>query len=424
MPITGYIWGLVLKYNCTPVNRLGQFTILNRRVNSSNPAYVSHAAYSGSDTEYFYTLDDGSSISVLSELGSAGGGPAPNIIGFAEVGLSTGFADLLESSATWGYSATGQNFSIPTYSGLDEEEIFEMALWQTYLNPPGTTGNFVGVQNPIPELENEHTQPDNPWGGAAPWDGDMEAIGIRCTSSSTTGTAKVNGFTGTFSEFEREDPYTDGGVPPNPPRLDLGIPLMLLQTNQSQNFLNYGMLDTQKFERLGNYSVNYTLVNTNYEWLGPLIVASGLALNLSDTAQQLDYYYSLVQTPELQRAITFAYQQYAVQLMYQRASDISDAWTNNNITAAIPWSFIRAANPGVPPVFILVTMLLWAFGCASLGILYGFQRRWSDTFDDDFVSDFIKDQSNKGLHLESLDFLAEEGDKAHGQTAGGLKVTP
>ena len=427
VPITGHIWGLVVKYNCTPVHRLSQFTILNRRVDSTNPAYVSPETYSDAssddssfasvdtDIHYFYTLDDGSSISVLSQLGVN----AVNIIGFAEVGLSTGFGNLVESSASWGYNRScvfcGDSFekdvSIPTYSGLDEDDVFEMALWQTYFNVPGITGNFTEVQDDIPELENEHTQPKNPFGendgNAYPWNGNMKAIGVRCTSSSVTGTAKVNGFTGSFSDFERQDPYSDGNIPPNPPRLGLGIPLMFLQTNQDESFLNFGGLNRSAFERLANYSVNYTVVNVGYEWLKPLIVAGGLHLNLSTTAQQFDYYHTLVQASHLQRALTFAYQQYAVQLMFQGSSSIDDKWMNSGVASAVPWTFIRAANPGVPPVFILVTMLLWAFGCTCLAIVYGFRKRCSQTFDDRFLFAFIRDPRNAGLRLDS-DFLVAE----------------
>jgi hypothetical protein len=56
VPITGRIWGVVLNYNCSVVHRLDEFTILNRRINSSNPAYVQPSTYQNvSDIGYFYT---------------------------------------------------------------------------------------------------------------------------------------------------------------------------------------------------------------------------------------------------------------------------------------------------------------------------------------------------------------------------------
>jgi len=413
-PITGRIWGLDIQYECVPIHRLDQFTILNRRFSRGNSNYVSSEAYSQGDIAYFYTLPDGASISVLSQLN----GPT-NIIGFAEVGLSTGFGRLLEGSASWGYNRscvfcgnTETNTSVPTYAGLDEKDILEMALWQTYSNPPGSTGNFVGIQNDIPELRNEHTQPNSPYKGY-PWDGDMKAVGVRCTSSSATGTAKINGFAGTFTNFQRQDPYSDGNIPPNPPRLGTGVPLMFLQTAQDENFLNYGYLNTSSFRRLANYSTNYTVVNFGYDWLRPLIHASGLELDLNATAQQLDYYFNLVQTSDLQQAVTLAYRQYATQLMFQGASGLSQKWVSNEAIAAVPWSFIRPADPGVPPVFILVTMVLWAVGCAGLSIVYGFQKRWSQTFDDRFVFELIRNATNADLTPRSMDSLImKEGYQA------------
>jgi hypothetical protein len=375
VPITGYTWGLVVKYNCTPVHTLSQFTILNRRIDRTNPAYVSPETYSdassdgssgasrNTDIHYFYTLSDGSSISVLSGLWRGD----LNIIGFAEVGLSTGFGNFVESSASWGYhrGPFEEGVSIPIYSGLDDEDVFEMVLWQTYSNAPGITRKFTEVQDDILELENEHTQPENPfhfgedpWDGD-PWDGNMKAIGVRCTSSSAAGTARVNGFTGSFSDFELQVPDGRYGVP----RLGLGIPLMILQTDQNESFLNIHSLNSSAFERLANYSVNYTVVNVGYEWLKPLIVAGDL-----HTTGSGFYYDSLVQTSHLQRALTFTYQQYAVQLMFQGMSSIDGKWMNDWVATVVPWTFIRAANPGVPPVFILVTMLLWAFGCICLAI--------------------------------------------------------
>lgn len=152
VPITGSIWGLVLKYNCFEVHNLDEFTILNRRINSSNPAYVQFPVYNATDIAYFYTLDDGSSISVLSQLRTG----LINVVAFADVGMSTGMGSILKHTEPWGY--TGAN------SGLDQEEVFEMALWQTFWNVPGTTGNYINVQDPIPELEDQHDDPYNEFG--------------------------------------------------------------------------------------------------------------------------------------------------------------------------------------------------------------------------------------------------------------------
>lgn len=63
VPVTGNIWGLLCTYRCSEVSE-DHFTILNRRINTSEPAYIQPTVYYNSSVDYFYTID-GSSISVL-----------------------------------------------------------------------------------------------------------------------------------------------------------------------------------------------------------------------------------------------------------------------------------------------------------------------------------------------------------------------
>ncbi|PMD31021.1 hypothetical protein L207DRAFT_641186 [Hyaloscypha variabilis F] len=364
VPITGSIWGLVMKYNCSEVHSLDEFSILSRRINSSNPAYVQSSVYEATDIGYFYTLDDGSSITVLSQLKQR----PINVIGFAEVGTSTGMGSILAKTPL-GYTGTN--------SGLDQEEVFELALWQTFWNVPGTWGNYTNVQDPISELEDQHDEPNNPFGPQDPWNGNMSAIGIRCTSSSVTGTATVNGLAGTYTDFERQDPNVT-----YIPTLSLGVPLMFLQTNQPNetNFLDFGVWDP--LPPIGNYSVDYTVLSTNYDWIQPLFIAAQEEINLEDSDVNSPLYNSLIQTPQLRDAFIAAYQQYAIQLMFYDTAGLP--LENSNVTAAIPWTLLQAGG-GVPPLLVVITMLIWAVGCAGLCLVYGFRVRWAESFDDEYL---------------------------------------
>jgi hypothetical protein len=367
VPITGSIWGAVLKYNCSEVHRLDEFTILNRRINSSNPAYIQPAVYNATDIAYFYTLDDGSSISVMSQLN----GGLINVAAFVEVGMSTGVSDVLDRTPPLGY--TSENL------GLDQEEVLELALWQTFWNPPGIFGNFTNVQDPIPELEHEHYEPQNPFGAGYPWNGNMSAIGIRCTSSSVTGTATVNGLVGTYADFEREDPNIDHFLTP---RLSLGVPLMLIPLEQAANdFVDFGYHGGLK--SLGNYSINYTVLNTKYDWINPLFMAANPAIDLDEASPGFAYYSSLIQTSDLRDAFVTAYQHYAIQLMFYGTNG-GAAWENDNVTTAAPWTILQAGG-GVPPLLVVITILIWAVGCAGLSLAYGFKKRWAETFDDHYL---------------------------------------
>lgn len=392
VPITGSIWGVVLNYNCSEVHRLDEFTILNRRINSSNPAYVQPATYKNvSDIGYFYTLDDGSSISVLSQLDQV----VINVVGFAEVGMSTGMLGLLNHTEPLGYTST--------MSGLGHEEVFELALWQAFWNDPGEFQNvsYTNVQGPIPELTNEHYEPYNPFGAPYPWNGNMSAIGIRCTSSSVTGTATVNGLAGTYTDFEREDPKITVT-----PTFSLGVPLMFLQldpTNE-EDFVDYGTY--KGFPSLSNYSVNYTILNHQYNWLQPLFMAANADINLESTDVGFPHYQSLIQTPELQDAFVTAYQQYALQLMFYDTAGA--ALENDNVTIAVPWTILQAGGGGVPPLLIVVTMTIWAVGCAGLSLVYGFRKRFAETFDDHYLYCFCKHPDNGHMQLNVSDILQEK----------------
>jgi hypothetical protein len=417
IPVTGKMWGVILNYSCSGVNKLDEFTILNRRINSSNPAYIrpsefnNDPRYDDTDVQYFYTLDDNSSISVLSELRTF---PETNVFGFAEIGISTGFNTLLEDAGSWGYVPTytfqNEDNLLPSYSGLEDEEVFEFALWQTYWNPADSSDHsWIHVENAIPELTNEYSQPQNPNGDPL-YNGSMAAIGVRCTSSTVTGTATVNGLTGTFTDFARDDPLTaedadgdDVTYAPAVPRFSLGPSFMFLQLNSSNDamlWLDLGEL-TEKFPPFGNYSVNYTLVSTGMSWLEPLFTAANEPHLLSYTTQGVTEYTSLIQTPDLADALVAAYQQYAIQLMFLGESEPNGAWLNDQVTSAVPWTLLTAGG-GVPPLFVVVTMLIWAVGCAGLSLMYGFRPRWSDSFDDYYLYRYCAE-----LELDLLEIMKD-----------------
>jgi hypothetical protein len=303
--------------------------------------------------------------------------------------MSTGMGSILKHSEPWGY--TGAN------SGLDQEEVFEIALWQTFWNVPGTTGNYTNVQDSILELEDQHDDPYNEFGANYTYNGNMSAIGIRCTSSSVTGTATVNGLTGTYTDFEREDPNIA-----LIPTLSLGVPLMFLQLKQPDetSFLDYGYWDP--LPPIGNYSVDYTVLSNNYNWLEPLFVAAQAEINLEDSAVNFLYYNSLIQTPQLQDAFIAAYQQYALQLMFYDTA--GKPLENDNVTAAIPWTILQAGG-GVPPVLVVITMVIWAVGCAGLSLLYGFRKRWAETFDDEYLYYFCENSDDEKWKLPGLEIL-------------------
>ncbi|KUL87551.1 hypothetical protein ZTR_04514 [Talaromyces verruculosus] len=131
VPVTGNIWGLLCTYSCSEVVSEDQFTILNRRINTSDPAYIQPTVYYNSSVDYFYTLDDGSSISVLPAIDATafGGSELPLTIGFAEIGISTGLGSIMVNTSLYTYTPF-ENGSLffDSQNGLDSQEVLEIIV--------------------------------------------------------------------------------------------------------------------------------------------------------------------------------------------------------------------------------------------------------------------------------------------------------
>ncbi|GAM37848.1 hypothetical protein TCE0_033f08113 [Talaromyces pinophilus] len=382
LPVTGNIWGLLCTYSCSEVVSEDQFTILNRRINTSDPAYIQPTVYYNSSVDYFYTLDDGSSISVLPAIDPTafGGSELPLTIGFAEIGISTGLGSIMVNTSLYTYTPF-QNGSLvfDSRNGLDSQEVLEIIVWQGLVN--GTK-----IQNPIPGLDNEPLR-------GIPADSDdqlnvtMQAIGIRCVSSSVTGLAEINGLASTFINFTTEFAVSNDGESFDTPygdllRLSFGVPLMVGQLDSDfTDEITDGGVYPEDLLPFGNSSINYTIFNNNLDWMSLLYEAANIARSPHINPLGLSSYMALMQSTDLKTAILNAYKQYAYSLMYYKADAPGDLWPTNNLTAAIPSSLIQS-DGGVPPLVVVVLMMIWAVSCTALSITYGFRRRYSDTFDD------------------------------------------
>jgi hypothetical protein len=111
MPLSGRAWGLVFNYSCKPIYKLGDFQILNHRINSSDPRYFSGVLISPQSGQiyrdpprtyslpahYFYDVPGipGATISVVRENSSTGLGLS-GIGMVAEAGLSFGVYDMMD----------------------------------------------------------------------------------------------------------------------------------------------------------------------------------------------------------------------------------------------------------------------------------------------------------------------------------------
>jgi hypothetical protein len=232
-----------------------------------NPAsvhnYTDDSGNPVGDVDFF---DDAASINVLSKLW-AQVIPSANIYAFAEIGLSAGFGIIIDSS-TNGYGPIEESGK-PSYSGLEEEDVLEFLLWQSSSSNDVFSFNVTAVEGPIPGLETEHLDTHNR---------SMPAIGIRCTASSVTGNAKINGLAGTFSGFSRFDP--DRSPVFGVSRFGIGMPVMLLQGNMSEVSMSDNFIDIYAgdftYSWGDSFTVDYTLISTNINWIQPLFTAASM----------------------------------------------------------------------------------------------------------------------------------------------------
>lgn len=373
VPLTGTSWGLQSKYSCIGIQELSEFTILNRRINSTSPAYISNYSKNSfpettneiGNVNFFYNLEDGSSINVLSQLlAKFRTTISTNGYGLAEIGLSSGF-DAFFNNELSGYAADNSSSPAkPSYNGLEEVEVMEMLLWQSTA--------MDTVMSPIPDLETEHL--DNS-------DRNMPAIGIRCSSSSVTGNAMINGLAGSFTDFVRLDPLASYLT--DVPRFSQGAHAILIPGNMST--VPFGLYERPDSDVIlldlsasVNYTMDYDLVATDITFMQQLFVAAGMKNNQFATG--FTSYDEPLQREDLIRAVAGAYKHYAVQVLFSGKDSPLDSWSHQNLTGAVE-RFVLVNGEGVPPLLVLICFLIWACGCVGLGLVYGTRRRADAVFD-------------------------------------------
>lgn len=389
VPVTGTAWGIALRYSCRPIRKLEDFKILSKRLDSRTPGYIdgSERDPGGEPHPYFaakppdhYVYDvpgvPNATISVLTGISGS------NIQAVAEIGISSGIYNVMDLSTRLYEHDLG---------GLGTEEVLEFALWQGQSH-----WSLPGARNTIPELEGEYlvyalADPAVPGKYTAV---PMAAVGVQCVSATGAGSARLDGLAGTFHDFRREDPMTSLGRIWLLPRLTLAVPAMLLPGVRGHAAYKMAGMDVGRPEFrpvqdvlpwLATGALDYRYVETvettrpaDPEWIVPVLTAGQVPF---DTAgSQFRNYLRFAEPEDLQRALQAAYRHVAARLMYHQRETSYQAWRSDNVTAAVPWTTLRAPGEAVPALLVLVALSVWALGCAVLGALYSFRRRWDAYF--------------------------------------------
>jgi len=391
LPVHGEkVWGLVFKYRCEVVTELARFELLSRRINSSAESSYLYGPKEGawndpklSKFRYppphaFYRIADHpkATISVLS-LTSEGA--------VLEIALSQGIEAL--RSAERGYT-TGSWW---------DEDVLEAVLWQD--SRKWLFEESIGRTNAISDLDGEYFLRERV--GGTP-NTPLWAYGVQCKSSSAVGTATLDGFSGTFRDFQpRKMPLyraVEGGsatVTQSLPRLGNAVPAMFLpgfdaEINETLQYERYRRLLAEEDEPISTNFTYFEVPNPGgvlsdllLEWEDTLREAAGLREERAFTTDPFTIraLWPLAAS-DLQTVLEAAYRANALALMYHDRAAFGSSWFHEWLTPAEPWTQLVPVevSKGVPVVLVLVMLVFWALGCMILGIIYGFRERWDAYF--------------------------------------------
>jgi len=347
-------------------------------------------------------------------MGAIQGGLLTNIKAWMEVG-----ANIQRNASGPGYPSTYASADSP---GLELEEVFEILLWEHI--DKGSGGGGIGIQSSVSGIEDPHTDANGR---------PMDAVGVRCKSTSAVGFADINGLAGTFSNFRRadadsgskkespgiDDPLLDtGNSSATTTSSDGGVQVMGNDTDALEasleipgnggkrgNIRRLGVGVSQLFF-LDNYFYNF---NDYSNWITPLFSSAGFTpVTQDDPAAIATFtnYASVLQAEDLKRSVLLAYKHYAVHAVYNGQdggqSGKDGLWHSPDVTAAVSSVTLAKGAGGVPPLLVVVLMLLWALGCVVLGVMYGLRKRWAEDLDGFSLFCFGADAVQRYLHGTDL----------------------
>jgi hypothetical protein len=389
-PTEGNIWGLLLQYKCSIVDKAEDFHIINKVHNSTS----SDSRSANDERQVPRANDHGPRLLkdgkvAVYTLNQTDGSWAENLDAVADFGFEvwpsnkTGLP-LTTIVAPHLHDCYLNIFRNDTgdYPGIHQEQIFELGLWQRlrrgYISNETPLRYDFSIDHTVKGYNATHDVRDFRGLSAKDYRTSeplpMTAIGVQCRASSSLGSADINGVKSTYSNFQRTD------------------------TPMSKVYDTF-----DRCARRFNAAVPYQILThwtLGPQWLSSLFKSSdapprfyghqfsGLevldffkGLQKSNPRVQLGY----LQAEQLRRSLLHAYASYAVSLMYNG----EQAYTTQNgsqLTFLSPnateFQSGQVIKPGVMPAIIPLALFgIWALVSSALGIVYGFRRRWTETLD-------------------------------------------
>jgi len=377
-PIEGTAWGLVIEYNCSAVSSLAEMTVLSHRNQSASDPFI----LSGSTSTRLYQAANDSTIIAANETLTG----FANMQGVVEYGYRTWpnttaleafnedpeaqFTKALQCYYNQAENVTGD------YPGIDDEPtVFEMLVWQ---NIP-----YAGFLDPAPvyDLHLDHNLTElfgaynlarfSNTSGSQP----MSAVGARCTSRASVGTASVDAAHSTFRGFVRSDTPISFQI--NRCAMRFGA--------QAMASLFGGVVTPPS---IGTGSGGGDWLGTVFKSVGapPPFYGQSAGGDPIDAGTGQNVQLTYLQADDLRRSLLRMHAAYAVQLMYNGGQPFTavdgshvTGEANPNVTMLQPGTVLA---PGVVPAELPAALFLaWAVLGPLACLLYGFRRRWAPTLD-------------------------------------------
>ncbi|PGH12424.1 hypothetical protein AJ80_06731 [Polytolypa hystricis UAMH7299] len=337
-PIGGTAWGMRIACNCSLVRSASEFTGINRNDTTG-------WAIKANDTTTSYSAKN---LHIYAEIARR---EFPRTVPLPEFISGPIYNDTEPVS-----------FDLKDFSNAD---IIEFAAWQLRRRSSYDIGDWGygfnstistpvnGLGQPFILAENETVSANMTFSNAISYRDSLgsfqrilsiaEPIGVRCVRVSAVGYAKLDARTSSFTSFEQTaSPRVTNETEVRTPRFGDAAGRILMSADYFDLF------------RAANFPPPVTISNS--------------------------VHYRTFLLPEiLRQAMYRAHGMDAIQLMYDGVYEFSGAAPNSNLTYAEKAKVLEMGtiHPLIPAGFFFA----WALGCALLGSLYGFRRRWSEVLD-------------------------------------------
>lgn len=406
-PISGTAWGLLLSYNCSVVNKVSDFTVLNQR---RDGFYISDSTDSEltEDKIWYWPkvpgINDGQ-IRVRNDSQNSFGSYALNYFSLLEEGYSVWppsrvyddgsfeYADNYtavdgpsgdDSCYYWGFPESGG------YPKFEQQSVYEAALWQDLVT--GLSTNDLKYDTTLDaNLTDLYAKYDY-----LLWDGstrNWSAVGVRCVASSEVGTAEIDGRGSTYTNFQR----TDTPIP----ELNTCMPrLGEFAPSEVIDRAIYGANTAISAEWVGNLfrSTNspvFTTGKSDLRQIGKQFHMNESQINdwinstnSQDETTELILQTTYLQAEDLRKSLLRTYPAYVNEMLYNNGDDwhgtdgtlqhLSNI--NPNVTSFVERTLFEKGT--ILPFWVPGALfLLWTILTVVLTIMYGFRRRWSASLD-------------------------------------------